>query len=146
MRERLRAKREAGKNCVDRSSSPVPTLSSTLFPRRRDWWLLAAFLGLLLCFGLGLRGLNEPDEGRYANIAMAMARPGGDWWEPRQSGYGHYDKPPLIYWATALCFRAFGLHEWTARLPPLLGAIFALLGLGWTAGRLRGARVAWWPS
>ena len=80
------------------------------------------FFSVLLGFGLGSRGLNEPDEGRYANIAMAMAAPGGDWWEPRQSGYGHYDKPPLIYWATALSFRAFGLNEWAARLPALFGA------------------------
>ena len=100
---------------------------------------MAAFLAGLLCLGLGSRGLNEPDEGRYANIGMAMAAPGGDWWEPRQSGYGHYDKPPLVYWAAALSFRAFGLNEGAARLPPLFGAICALAGLGWAAVRLRGA-------
>ncbi len=120
------------------------SFSTPSFPRPRDWSLLAAFVGFLLCFALGTRGLNEPDEGRYANIAMAMAHPGGDWWEPRQSGYGHYDKPPLIYWATALSFRAFGLNEWAARLPPLLGAVCALAGLAWAGWRLRGARVAWW--
>ena len=120
------------------------SFSSSAFPRPRDWWLLAAFVGFLLCFALGSRGLNEPDEGRYANIAMAMAQPGGDWWEPRQSGYGHYDKPPLIYWATALSFRAFGLNEWAARLPPVFGAVCALAGLAWAGWRLRGARVAWW--
>ncbi len=125
--------------------SPVETPSSTRpFPRLRDWCLLAAFLGVLLCFELGTRGLNEPDEGRYANIALAMARPGGGWWEPRQSGYGHYDKPPLIYWTTALSFRAFGVNEWAARLPPLFGAMCALAGLGWAGWRLRGARAAWW--
>ena len=101
-------------------------------------------MAILLGFGLGSRGLNEPDEGRYANIAMAMAAPGGDWWEPHQSGYGHYDKPPLVYWATALSFRVFGLNDWAARLPALLGAWCALAGLGWAAVRLRGSRVAWW--
>ena len=60
------------------------------------------------------------------------------------SGFAHYDKPPLTYWATALSLRAFGSEEWAARLPSLLGAIFALAGLGWGAARLRGARVAWW--
>ena len=114
------------------------------FPRPRDWWLLAAFLSVLLCWGLGSRGLNEPDEGRYANIALAMARPGGDWWEPHQSGYGHYDKPPLIYWATAASVRAFGRNDWAARVPSLFGAGCALAGLGWAGCRLRGARAAWW--
>ena len=114
------------------------------FPTRRHWFLLAAGLCVLFVGFLGSRGLNEPDEGRYANVALAMARPGGDWWEPRMSGYGHYDKPPLVYWATAASFRAFGLNEWAARLPSLLGACGALGGVGWTAYRLRGAAVAWW--
>lgn len=113
-------------------------------PTRQQWWWLAAGLCVLYVGFLGSRGLNEPDEGRYANIAQAMSRPGGDWWEPRMSGYGHYDKPPLVYWVAAAGFRAFGLHEWAARLPSLLGAFLALGGLGWTAYRLRGAVVAWW--
>ena len=113
------------------------------FPRRHHWLLLAAGVGFLFIFMLGSRGLNEPDEGRYANVAMAMGKGGGSWWEPRLSGYGHYDKPPLVYWVTALGFRAFGLNEWAARLPSLLGAVLALAGLGWTAYRLHGAAVAW---
>ena len=76
-------------------------------------------------------------------MARAMVET-GDWWEPRLSGYGHYDKPPLVYWAAALAFRVLGFNEWAARLPSLLGAVAALAGLGWAAGRLHGPRVAWW--
>ena len=123
---------------------PGPGPDAGTFPRRRDWWLLAVGLAVFFLFCLGSRGLNEPDEGRYANIARAMAEPGGDWWEPRESGFAHYDKPPLVYWTTALAFRAFGFNEWAARTPPLLGAVLALAGLGWAATRLYGARVAWW--
>lgn len=112
-------------------------------PSRRAWLLLAAGLGFALIWCLGARGLNEPDEGRYANIARAMAL-SGDWWEPRMSGFGHYDKPPLVYWTTAAAFRVFGFNAWAARAPSLLGATLTLAGLGWAAWRLRGARVAWW--
>ncbi len=127
-------------NPVALSASSEPLVTGA-FPRRSDWWLLAAGLRVLFVFCLGSRGLNEPDEGRYANVAMAMARPGGDWWEPRQSGYGHYDKPPLVYWVTALAFRAFGFNEWAARLPPCLGAAMALAGLALGGGApVRGAR------
>jgi 4-amino-4-deoxy-L-arabinose transferase-like glycosyltransferase len=111
-------------------------------PSRRSWLLLIGGLLFLLTFALGSRGLNEPDEGRYANIARAMVLT-GDWWEPRMTGFGHYDKPPLIYWTTAASFRLFGFNEWAARVPSLLGAILALSGLGWAAWRLYGARVAW---
>ena len=121
-----------------------PDVARRPFPRPCDWALLGGALLVLFTVCLGTRGLNEPDEGRYGAVAFAMAAPGGDWWEPRMSGWGHYDKPPLIYWATAASFRLFGVHEWTARLPSLAGAALTLAGLGWAAGRLRGPRVAWW--
>lgn len=117
-------------------------MSARMDPVKRRWLLLALALVALFSVGLGTRGLNEPDEGRYANIGRAMAR-SGDWWEPRMSGYAHYDKPPLVYWATAASFKAFGFNEWAARVPSLLGALMALVGLSWAAWRLRGERVAW---
>src|SRR6266496_266480 len=108
------------------------------------WWLLVlGLLALLLC-NLGNRGLNEPDEGRYTNIAAAMLEPHGSWWEPRMSDFAHYDKPPLVYWVTAISFKAFGKNEWAARLPSLLGALMALAGVGWAAWRLYGNFIAWW--
>ena len=119
------------------------SVKDPVFPTRTDWLFLASGLLVLLVFCLGERGLNEPDEGRYANIARAMAV-SGDWWEPRMSGYGHYDKPPLIYWTTAASLRIFGMNEWAARVPSMLGAVCTLTGLGWAAYRLRGPRVAWW--
>jgi 4-amino-4-deoxy-L-arabinose transferase-like glycosyltransferase len=109
------------------------------FPARRAALIL--FLLALLLFRLGDRGLNEPDEGRYAAIAKAALA--GSWLEPRLAGLGHYDKPPLIYGVTALGFYLFGLNEWAARLPSLFGALLTLGGLGWAAARLYGARVAW---
>lgn len=108
------------------------------------WWLLVVGLLALLLGNLGNRGLNEPDEGRYSNIAGEMLEPNHSWWEPRMSDFAHYDKPPMIYWVTALSFKTFGHSEWAARLPSLLGALMALGGLGWAAGRLYGNFTAWW--
>lgn len=107
-------------------------------------FLLLFAVGLILIFGFGNRGLNEPDEGRYAQIALEFLEPQADWWDPRMSDYGHYDKPPLIYWLTALSFRWFGLNEWAARAPSMLGAFLALAGLGWAVFRLRDPETAWW--
>ncbi|MDB6027760.1 MAG: glycosyl transferase family 39, partial [Verrucomicrobiales bacterium] len=110
----------------------------------RSFIVLALGLLFLLFWGLGYRGLNDPDEGRYANIALNFLKPGADLWEPRMSGYAHYDKPPLIYWTTAFSFKVFGHNETAARLPSVFGAVLALIGLGWTATRLYGKEVAWW--
>lgn len=108
------------------------------------WWLLAVALLGLLFLNLGNRGLNEPDEGRYSNIAGEMLEGEHGWWEPRMSDYAHYDKPPMVYWLTAASFNLFGRSEWSARLPCVLGAVLTLVGLGWTAWRLHGSRIAWW--
>ncbi len=113
-------------------------------PNARQWALLLLALAFLLLFRLGDRGLNEPDEGRYANIALEMLEPEHSIWEPRMSDFGHYDKPPLTYWLTALSFQVLGVRESAARLTPLLGAVLALVGVGWTAFRLYGSRIAWW--
>jgi 4-amino-4-deoxy-L-arabinose transferase-like glycosyltransferase len=39
----------------------------------------------------------------------------------------YYHHPPLSMWLTSLSFHAFGVHEWSARLAPL---IFSLLTMG----------------
>ncbi|GAH06839.1 unnamed protein product, partial [marine sediment metagenome] len=65
---------------------------------------------------LGLRGLCEPDEGRYAEIAREMVEK-GDYLEPRLNYIKHFHKPPLAYWLVAGSFLLFGMNEFTARLP-----------------------------
>ena len=96
--------------------------------------LLLAFLG-----ATGLRPLNVPDEGRYADVARWMLR-SGDFVTPRLAGVPFLHKPPLFYWLEASSFWAFGVHVWSARLvPALLG--FAGCALTFAAGaRLYGRR------
>ncbi|MEA3209033.1 MAG: hypothetical protein QOE70_2090 [Chthoniobacter sp.] len=83
---------------------------------------LTAFACAALLLFLGSRGLNEPDEGRYAEIGREMAL-SGDWLTPHLNGIPHFQKPPLLYWATAASIRLFGVNEWAARLPSALAAL-----------------------
>lgn len=125
------------------SAEPVAPVSSQQIGAGK-FYLLFLFLGFILTFGLGHRGLNEPDEGRYGEMAMEMVQGRANWWEPKLSGFGHYDKPPLIYWTTAIFFKTFGVNETAARMPSLLGAVLSLAGVGWAARRLYGRDLAWW--
>ena len=91
----------------------------------RSWpglWLIFAVLFVFL----GTRGLNEPDEGRYAEVAREMAA-GGSWLVPHLNGFEHLQKPPLIYWCTAISMKVFGYNEWAARMPSALAACGILL-------------------
>ena len=112
-------------------------------PSRLQWILLILSVAALYLFQLGTRGLNEPDEGRYANIALEALEPDHPWWEPQLADIGHYDKPPLTYWLSALGYEIFGVNEWGARLPSFIGAMATLGGITWFAFRMYGSRVAW---
>jgi len=104
---------------------------------RYAWWLVAAALLAAWFSSIALRRLQHPDEGRYAEIAREMAD-SGNWVTPRLNGLKYFEKPPLQYWATAAAFDAFGVHEWTARLAPVLAGLLAVLIVGATAARLDG--------
>jgi 4-amino-4-deoxy-L-arabinose transferase-like glycosyltransferase len=90
---------------------------------------LALALGFLL---LGVRGIWDPDEGRYTNVALHMLD-SGNWIEPHRSQeVGHWTKPPLAYWAIAASVAAFGHDPWAARLPSALSYLLCI----WLAWRI----------
>jgi 4-amino-4-deoxy-L-arabinose transferase-like glycosyltransferase len=94
-------------------------------------WLALAALLLAFAF-LGSRGLYDPDEGRYTNVALTMLD-SGDWLDPRRNeDTGHWTKPPLTYWAIGTSIAAFGQNPWAARLPMAL----SYLACAWLCWRM----------
>ncbi|MGD9875104.1 MAG: ArnT family glycosyltransferase [Kiritimatiellia bacterium] len=100
--------------------------------RRISLFITALIAVSALLAGLGQRGLNEPDEGRYASIAAEMYR-SGDLLVPRIYGAAHFDKPPMIYWMMDASYHAFGVNEYAARMPSAASAIGVIL-LVWYLG------------
>ncbi len=96
-----------------------------------------------LFFQLGTRGLNEPDEGRYAEVGRAMAA-SGDWLVPRFNGIEHLSKPPVTYWLIAASIKLLGVNEWAARLPAALAALGTVIALGLMLQRAADERAAMW--
>ena len=100
-----------------------------------DWSgvLILMVAGLVIFFyRLGVPGLIDPDEGRYAEIAREFFVL-GDWGIPHLNLLPYLEKPPLVYWLTALSFKVFGYTEMAARLPSAvsaLGGVFLAYGLG----------------
>ncbi len=100
-----------------------PSLSAILW--RRDLLALGAIFGLLFFLSLGHAPLANPDEGRYAEIPREMVA-SGDWVTPRLDGIAYFEKPPLLYWAVAVCLKLFGPGEASVRAAP---ALFGLAGV-----------------
>jgi len=94
-------------------------------------WIAAFAVVLALAF-LGSRGIWDPDEGRYTNVALNMLD-SGDWLNPRRNDeIGHWTKPPLTYWAIASSVAVFGTNPWAARLPAALSYLLC----AWLAWRI----------
>lgn len=95
-----------------------------------------AIFGALFFVQLGCSVLVNPDEGRYAEIPREMVAT-GDWVTPRLNGVQYFEKPPLMYWAVAVCLKVFGPSEWSMRAAPALFALGGVL-LTYAAGRRLG--------
>jgi 4-amino-4-deoxy-L-arabinose transferase-like glycosyltransferase len=94
---------------------------------------------------LGVPGLMDPDEGRYAEIAREMLLL-KDWLIPHLNLVPYLEKPPLVYWLTSLSFAAFGLNEWAARLPSALSALAGVYLAFWLGRILWGERQGFWSA
>ncbi|HEY4581397.1 MAG TPA: glycosyltransferase family 39 protein, partial [Lysobacter sp.] len=105
-------------------------------PPRRPWpWIALLAVVLALAF-LGSRGIWDPDEGRYTNVALNMLD-SGDWLNPRRNDeVGHWTKPPLTYWAIAGSIAAFGQTPFAARLPAAASYLLCVLLVALIARRI----------
>src|SRR4029453_4465043 len=115
------------------ASRKLARLSADAPGQRRR--LVVVCVALLVGFGfLGSRGIWEPDEGRYTNVALNMLD-SGDWLDPRRNDdVDHWTKPPLIYWAIAASTELFGRNPWAARLPVAISYLLSV-ALTWQLSR-----------
>src|SRR5665647_2098938 len=114
---------------------PTSPQLSDAASKPREWSLILNLMiaGLVIFFyRLGVPGLMDPDEGRYAEIAREFFVL-GDWGIPHLNLLPYLEKPPLVYWLTALSFKVCGFTELAARLPSAvsaLGGVLLAYGLG----------------
>lgn len=107
--------------------------------------LIGALLAVALVgayFGrIGGYALQDPDEGRYAEISREMAV-SGDWLTPTLHHVKYFDKPPLLYWLVAASFQMVGVSEGAARAVPAGAGVLTVL-ITFALGRsMFGARPA----
>jgi 4-amino-4-deoxy-L-arabinose transferase-like glycosyltransferase len=92
----------------------------------KNWYL---YLGVLLVAGAVYLGciisppsLMDDVDAVQAQIARNMLT-SGDWVTARLDGVVYLEKAPLVYWAMAVGYTIFGMHDWVARIPIALSAV-----------------------
>jgi 4-amino-4-deoxy-L-arabinose transferase-like glycosyltransferase len=119
--------------------------TAPFFTEARQRWLLPLLTVGTFFLLLGSRALNEPDEGRYSEIAREMIETGG-WLVPHFWYLPHLDKPPLTYWLVAVAMKLFGQNEWAARLPAALAGVSGVWATFLLGGSIGGRRAGFWSA
>lgn len=70
----------------------------------------------------------------------------GDWVTLHANGIRYLEKAPLMYWSTAVSYAAFGVSEWSTRLPLALYTLAALLALYALGRRAYGERAGFYAA
>ena len=94
---------------------------------------------VLLLPGLGRAPFDDPGEGMHAEIAREVVLT-GDWITLHLNGIRYFDKPPLLYWLSALNLAAWGPTERALRLWPVFGVLAAVGGTALLGTRLLSPR------
>lgn len=95
----------------------------------------------LYLYNLSGVGMISTDEPRYAAIGQAMART-GDWVTPHLWNAPWFEKPPLLYWMSAVFFSLDQPPELAARLPVVLLSLAFLTLAAWLVAGEFGAEAS----
>ncbi len=84
------------------------------------------FVGIILVYFVGMfLDIMDIDAAQYASISLEMAK-NGSYLEVLHRGTDYLDKPPLLFWVSALVFKLFSEGNFTYRITPIL---VCLLGI-----------------
>lgn len=91
---------------------------------RHTFHISLAAIVLVTMLGAPL-DVMEVDAAQYASMSRDMLA-SDDWTQLHHRAKDYLDKPPLLFWLSALSFKVFGVANWSYKLPSIL---FAFLGI-----------------
>jgi 4-amino-4-deoxy-L-arabinose transferase-like glycosyltransferase len=88
------------------------------------WLFLIAILGVHLIGVLNIP-LMDIDAAQYASISREMLER-SSFLQIYDLGKDYLDKPPMLFWLSALSMKIFGIYDWAYRLPSFIFLMIAL--------------------
>lgn len=87
------------------------------------WWIAFGSIFLIYLIGANL-DLMDVDATQYASISKEMQQT-GEYFQLKERGGDYLDKPPLLFWFSALAFQLFGISAFVYRIFPILSSLLS---------------------
>ena len=87
-------------------------------------WLPYGLIILVYAFGANL-DIMEVDAAQYASISLEMLK-SGEYLQVFDRFEDYLDKPPLLFWLSALSMKLLGVGSWQYKLPSILFSLFGM--------------------
>ncbi len=132
------------------SSSTGPQVASPRYeessaPRSRVWLWIVLLWAIVYIPGLFSPALLDDADSVHAEAAREIVVR-HDWTTLYIDGIRYLEKAPLLYWGMAASFKVFGVSDWAARLPLILGLLTLLLVTYSLGRRTMGERAGFWAA
>lgn len=95
--------------------------------------------------GMFTPGLLDDADSVHAEAAREMLQR-HDWVTLYTDGIRYLEKAPLMYWGIAVSYEVFGVHDWSTRLPTMLGVLAMLLATYGVGRRAYGEEGGLWSA
>jgi 4-amino-4-deoxy-L-arabinose transferase-like glycosyltransferase len=86
--------------------------------------LIAIIIVIVYILG-AMTDIMDVDAGQYAAMSRQMLET-GDWLQVRDRTVEYLDKPPFLFWISALSIKLFGVYSWSYKLPSILLSILGV--------------------
>ena len=128
------------------SSEPSPAQPVRSTQVRYSSLLIVGFLWLIIYFaGIFTPPLLDDVDSLHAEAAREMVQR-HDWVTLYTDGIRYLEKAPLLYWGVAASYEVFGVHDWSTRLPLMVGVLALLLATYWAGTVAYGERAGLWSA
>lgn len=96
---------------------------------KNEWIFIGLILSLLVVYILGLPvDVMNIDAAQYAAMALEMKQT-GSYLHVFEQGRDYLDKPPLLFWLSAISLSVLGEYDWVYKLPSVLFTALAAYSL-----------------
>ena len=91
----------------------------------RSFYLVMGLCIITYLLGMFMIPLMDIDASQYASISREMLD-NKSWLQVYDLHHDYLDKPPMLFWLSALSMQVLGVHDWAYRFPSFLFAVLAV--------------------